>query len=234
MSLKTHPDFKSVDPLVANAEDMCNQLFDALSYQFLFHRRTTPRERDQWGDGDLRTFEIDLELVDRLYDIDSVFKNRGSREWVEMIGRMQYKGDRLYVKLTASYDYTGFRGQVGGVIFVSRDACLFMRLVLVPGIRKDRIYKSLVKDGIEVGELSEFDSGYAIREMFWNNVPRLKYICYEAIYQKQQQLQSYLLLLPKILANSIDEFIRLKEAQEDYENICIWWKQLENSLCLVK
>ena len=215
MSLKTHPDFKSVISSVVNAEDMDDHLFEALSYQYMFDRRTTPWEMQHWDYKDLQAFKIDLEQVDRLYHI-KFFENAGDREF-EMIGRMQYKGEPLYVELNAGCDNTGFDCQGMGNIFISRDANLFMKLVLRSNNEKDLIYKSLADDGIEVEEeeQSEFD---VHKRMFSRTVPMLKYICHEAVYQHEQKLQSQFEQLPKILANSLEEFIRFQEAKKDYDS----------------
>ena len=149
--IKTHPNFKSVISSVVNAEDMEDYLFEALFYQSIFERRTTPWEMQYWDYEDLQAFEIDLEQVDRLYHI-KFFEFYGDRQF-EMIGRMQYKGEPIYVELNAAIEpLTRFNYQGGGNIFISRDANLFMKLVLRSNNEKDLIYKSLADDGIEVEE----------------------------------------------------------------------------------
>ena len=138
---------------------MDNYLFEALSYQSTFDRRTTPWEVQYWDYKDLRAFEIDLERVDRLYHISFFDVANGDREF-EMIGRMQYKGEPIYVELNAGCDFTGFDCQGEGNIVISRDANFFMKHLLRSKREKDIIYKALADDGIEVEEeeQSEFDS----------------------------------------------------------------------------
>ena len=156
--IKTHPNFKSVISSVVNAEKMNDYLWYALSYQDTFERRTTPWEMNQWNYDDLQAIEIDLERVDRLYHI-KISEESGDRIF-EMIGRMQYNEEILYVKLYAGCDSSGFSCHGGGNIFISRDPNLFMKQPFESKIDKYLIYKSLADDGIEVEEeeQSEFDS----------------------------------------------------------------------------
>ena len=152
--IKTHPDFKSIIPSVQNAEKMNHHLGEVLYYQYTFERGTTPWEMYQWDYKDLLAFEIDLERVDRLYHIE-VFKYEDPdriKYLYEMIGRMQYKGEPLYIELNASCNSTCFEYDGEGNIFISRDANLFMKHVLKSNNKKDLIYKSLADDGIEVKE----------------------------------------------------------------------------------
>ena len=67
--MKTHPNFKSVHSEVKNADDMNGFVRDPLHYQSEFHRSTIPWEKTLWEEKELENFEIDLELIDRLYYI---------------------------------------------------------------------------------------------------------------------------------------------------------------------
>ncbi|XP_068206570.1 uncharacterized protein [Palaemon carinicauda] len=183
-------------------------------YQYMFERRTTPWEMTEWDYDDLQTFKIDLEEIDRLYHV--YFSDDGtSGQDYQLIGRVEHKGQPLYVELVASCDYTGFDCRGGGVIFVSRDANLFMRLVLTSDCKKDLIYQSLEEDGIEVEAQTEYD---ACGRMFWRNPPMLKYICHQAAYEHRARLQPQLSSLPKCLIISVDEFIKFNDAKDIYEN----------------
>ena len=67
--IKTHSDFKSVDPKVYNADTIYDYVGYALMYQYMLEKRTTPWEKDLWDYDQLQNFTIELEQVDRLYYI---------------------------------------------------------------------------------------------------------------------------------------------------------------------
>ena len=211
--LKTHPDFKSLDAEVQNADTMDDYVGEALSYSYMFEKRTTPWEAQHWDYDALQKFEIDVEKVDRLYYIYHT-DHAGGQDF-KMIARMEYEEAPLYVELDAGCDYTGFECQGNGVIYVSRDANLFMKLVLSKedSLNRNLIYKSLREDRIYVEEDNDYDN---YSNMFGTNVPMLKYLCHEAIYENKDELCEYKFQLPNILVNSIDDFIRTKEAKIAY------------------
>ena len=214
MTLKTHPNFKSVNPVVRDAETIADYLREPLHYQFMFDKRTTPWELQQWDYEVLQSFEINLEKVDRLYDVQYENDGVGIRSF-GLIARMEYEEQSLYVELIANCDYTGFDCQGGGYIFISKDANLFFKLVLRENLNKNLIYESLKSDSIYVEE--EEDTDYdKFSRMMWKTAPMLKYLCHEAIYQNREPLQGYSFLLPKILTESIDDFIKTKEAKIAY------------------
>ncbi|XP_068226098.1 uncharacterized protein [Palaemon carinicauda] len=213
-TLKTAPNFKSIDPAVPDADTMEDYLSNALDYQYMFEKRTTPWEMAQWDPDELQSFKIDLEKVDRLYHISFIEDGCVGQEY-ELIARLNHKGRLLYVELTAGCDYTGFDCQGYGIIFVSSDANLFLNLVLTNNCKKDLIHKSLSEDGVETEELSiEYN---ACSRMFLKNTPMLKYLCHMSIYENRIKLEPHLSTLPKILKKSVDEFIKFKEAKEAYD-----------------
>ena len=214
-TLKTHPDFQSLEANVQTAKTMYKYVGEALTYSYMFEKRTTPWEAQQWDYDALQEFKIDLEKVDRLYYIYHYDDNVSGRKF-EMIARMEYEEAPLYVELSAGCDYTGFDCQGGGQIFVSRDANLFMKLVLAEekDLNKNLIYKSLREDRIYVEE--ETDDYDKYTKMFYRNAPMLKYLCHQAIYEYKDSIY-YKSLLPKILAESIDDFIKTKEAKIAYD-----------------
>ncbi|XP_066944386.1 uncharacterized protein [Macrobrachium rosenbergii] len=215
MCLKTHPDFKSVDPAVTDADTMDENMWTALAYQYMFDRRTTPWEMAQWDHDELQSFKVDLEKVDRLYYIYFHDDESFGQEYA-MIARMDHKGLPLYVELSASCDYTGFDCQGQGVIFVSRDANLFMKLCITRECNRDLIYQSLEEDGIQVEEQTEYD---ACRRMQLKTAPMLKYLCHQAAYEHRAKLWPQFSCLPKILANSVDEFIKFRDAKDVYDDL---------------
>ncbi|XP_066943580.1 uncharacterized protein [Macrobrachium rosenbergii] len=211
---RTKADFKTIHPAVTDADGMDTYVGGALTYQHMFERRTTPWEMDLWDHDELQSFNINLEDVDRLYYIYFHDDGVNGQEY-RLIARVEHKGLPLYVELMAGCDFTGFDCQGQGVIFVSRDANLFMKLCLTAECERDLIYQSLTEDGIQVEEQTEYD---ACRKMFWTTAPMLKYLCHQAAYEHRAKLWPQFSSLPKILANSVDEFIKFQEAKVVYED----------------
>ena len=215
---KTHANFQTVDPNVPDAKTMDKYLGGALLYQFMFDKRTTPWENDMWDKEELDSFKIDLEKVDRLYYIEHNKRSEGQD--FTLVARMEQGTKHIYVEMTASCDYTGFECQGGGVIFVSTNANLFMKIVLMNEYdNNDLIIQSLKNDGIEVQEHTEFD---LYSRMFWTQVPMLKYLCHLAIYDNKYRLQTHLPMLPKLLQDSLEDFIKFQDAKIVYYNFESW------------
>ena len=218
--------FKSIDPEVTCAKEIDNYIGLALLVQHRFERRTTPWEKNLWDDDELEHIMIYLKTVDRLYYIycsDDHVKGY----YFQMVGRMIYKGRLLYVDLHACCGCSHYGldlhaccgcshyGYMHGVIFVSRDPNLFMKLVMTDKFQKDLIYKSLVDDGIIIEEQTEYDS---CERMFWKNAPMLKYLCHQVVYENRIELKHYSQVLPKLLTISIEDFIRTKDAKKVYDD----------------
>lgn len=212
--INTHTNFKSVDPNVPNADIMDDYVGGALQYQCMFDKRTTPWEKTLWDDTELENFKIDLEVVDRLYYIYQFDDGVNGREF-QMTARMDYKGRKVYIELVAGCDYTGFDCQGGGVIFISLDANLFMKLILTEEYQSDLIYKSLAEDGIETEEQTEYDTCSRMR---WTNAPMLKFLCHMSVYDNRKSLEHYPRVLPKILKDSVRDFIKTRDAKKSYDD----------------
>ncbi|KAK7082297.1 hypothetical protein SK128_024129 [Halocaridina rubra] len=87
-------------------------------YQSSFEKRTTPMEAQYWDYDTLQQFEIDLEKVDRVYDI--YYLDDGvSGERFYLVARMVYNEELIYVELAASCDFTGFDCQGEGYVFLT-------------------------------------------------------------------------------------------------------------------
>ena len=205
--------FKSIDPNVTCCDEIDDYIGYALCYQDMFDRRTTPWEKIMWDDDELNNIKIDPKAIDRLYYIYH-FDDQCTGQNFNMAGRMVYNGQPLYVELSASCDFTGFDCQGHGVIFVSTDANLFMKLVMTEKFQKDAICESLAHDGIIIEEQTEYDS---CERMFWKNAPMLKYLCHQVVYENQTELKHYSQVLPKVLTDSIIDFIRTKDAKKSYD-----------------
>nr|BDT62996.1 MAG: hypothetical protein [Trachysalambria curvirostris nimavirus] len=207
----THEDFKSICTDITSADDVSNKIGYALVHQYMFDRRTSPWEMGHFED--LEKFEIDLEKVDRLYFIHSYNDVSGSE--FEILARMDYRDEKAYVHLIASCDFTGFDCQGGGCIYVSLSANVFTKVMLDSRHNPDAIYQMLREDGIAVEEQLEYDR---LSRWRWSSAPMLKYLCHMAISKNKDTLRNvYKHCLPRILAESLDEFIRIQECKEAFD-----------------
>ena len=211
---RTHKDFKSIDPRVRDAEMMNDFLFLPLYYQNMFYKMTTPGEKRIWGVYELSGFRINLEEVDRLYYIysgsnyiSSDFR-RGLNWDFCMVGRMDHNRGSLYIFLTASCDDFGFMWAWNSRIFISGDADLFMKVVATSELRLKCIYQSLTEDGIPFHQVTEYLMG---PRRNWKDVPTLKYLCYEAVFDNMTSLRDSYRTLPRILKDDVDDFITTKD-----------------------
>lgn len=186
---KTHPDFKSLCRKVKNAADLHRLTYNVFGNQKWYKRQTTEEEESQWTYDALQSLEIDPEMIDRLYYI---------RYRHEIIARIRYEGEPLYVNLYSYCVNDGLfcRGSHG--IFVSRNAHLFLRMVSIPNRKRNLVHESLAEDGIRAE----------------NRVPALKYLCHEAVYSNETRLRSQISQLPKVLVNSIENFVKTNAARK--------------------
>ena len=213
MATKTHPNFKSIIASVSSANDMSDKMYGALCYQYMFDRRISPWDMEQFGDEDIQKFELDLEKVDRLYHIYHFDDGVSGANW-EILVRMDHNGRKAYVNLTAGCDFTGFECQGGGYIYITFNVNVFTRIMLEDNIDRDAIYHALRDDGVVVEMQSECD----LRPNKWlSNAPMLKYLCHQAIVDNKDRLQHYPQVLPKILVESIEEFIMLRDTKEIFD-----------------
>lgn len=212
--MKTHSDFRSIDASITTADDMADHVGHALSYQYMFDRRTSPWEMENFEDDDLQTFQVNLEEVDRLYYINHYDDGISNREY-EILARMDYGDKKAYVSVIACCDFTGFDCEGGGYIFVSFNASVLTKIMLDRQHDHEAIYRSLAEDGLAVEEQSEYDWAPAGK---WQSVPMLKYLCHVEISDRKNNLsQIYMKVLPKVLAESVDEFIRFRETKEAFD-----------------
>ena len=160
--LKTHSNFKSLNPFMKNAKDINDYLLDTFSHQYLFEKRTLPEEKELWEAEELNSFKINPEKIDRLYYIYRT--HNGPHIWYfNILLRLDYKGRQLYVELKSNYcvdyDYElhhlviDYYEPSNCFIFVSYNPILFMKLILSLEHNKDLIYQSLSEDGIDINEI---------------------------------------------------------------------------------
>jgi len=207
--------FISLDASVKNQKDIVNLVGEALQYQYLFDKRTSPWERASWSDDDLENFEIQANMIQRLYHIFYYDDEVSGRDF-ELAVRTVYKGRVVYVKMMAGCDFTGFDCHGGGEIYITCDAQIFLKSILKTTIDLNGIWKSMVADGLKVEEPSSFDL-LPMRE--WNNVPMLKFLCHMKVYDERHKLRELAArVLPKMLSQSMEEFIKTRETKDHHES----------------
>ena len=159
---------------------------------------------------ELENFEIDLELIDRLYYI--YYSGKYSQDAFQMVARMDYKGRKVYFELIALCPFYGFCLGGGGLIFVSGDANLFMRLIMTNKHPSNLIYKSLREDGIRVEEPTEYDVCCRLQR----SPPTLKLLCHLEMYNYKNLFEASFSELPKTLGESVKSFMQMMEAHKAY------------------
>ena len=209
-----HRNFKSVDPNVYDAESMNYYVYEALIYQFMFERRTTPWEKDLWNYDELQAFTIKLEEVDRLYYI--YYRSDVDGKEFKMVARVDHKGQSLYIEMNASCDFTGFDCEGQGCIFISSEANLFMKLIMTSDLEVERISQSLEEDGIKMETLDQFDR---YSHLGRRHVSMLMYLCHQTIYDHRDTLEKHIVSLPKYFQNNVREFNRTQDAILSYDNM---------------
>lgn len=119
MSIQTHRNFQSLEPYIKNAQDIYNNIKQALIYQSIYNRTTTPQEIQTWDYEELQRITIDVEKIDRLYYMEYHYDNKVTE--CEIIIRMIYKDNQyVFIKLYASFDWTNNKPEGTGDIFISR------------------------------------------------------------------------------------------------------------------
>ena len=206
-------DFKSVDPRITCRKDIKYMIREALMFQRMFHKRTSPWEIKKWDYDKLKNFKIEPDNIDRLYYIHHEDNCYGRN--FHLVARAVYeKGPPLYVELDASCDFTGFDCQGGGRIYVSWDADIFMKTVLHERFPIDQIYDLLLADGADVDRISKYDTMW--RRKFTAQVPMLKLLCHRAVKDFQIPENYYRQVLPPILSNSIYDYVKTEDARYAY------------------
>ena len=207
-------DFKSLDPRMEVPEDIWDVVGEALAWQELFIRKTSPWEMVEWEPGELESYKVDDNRVDRvyyIYEFDGF--GVGHREYT-LLGRMRYGSRMSYFALEASCDFTGFTCQGGGFIYVTFDPKIFLKSVVTPCQNPHKIWTFMLEDGLELDEPTPFD---LLPVRLWKSVPMLKYLCHQTVYNHRDTLADEAArTLPRMLADSIEEFIRTRTTRDHY------------------
>ncbi|CAL4150038.1 unnamed protein product, partial [Meganyctiphanes norvegica] len=187
--------FKSYIPEINTQQDIDNDLGYALNYQYMFEKRTSPWEMKDWDQDELNAFVIEVENIDRLYHMVADDVDPNVRSW-EICCRMDYNGEKYFVEMYSSCDYTGFDCQGGGLVSITKLPDFFLNNIVNIGQISDRVYKALLDDGYRV---QEPDPLHKMHPKFWNNAPMLKFLCHNAIYNNREKLSHFKEELPQIL-----------------------------------
>lgn len=203
-------DFKSLMPNVKSAEDVDDELYYGLSYQWMFERKTSPFEKF-WDEEDPR-FDIEANDIDRLYYMRAIRTGEYNESDYCLVGRMKYKGGHVFVEMYAGCDSSGFDCQGQGYIYVTADPNIFYNVVAVQLDNSDDILQSLLDDGYKITCVEAVTD----RVTAWNNPCRLLFLCHEAVKDNIDRLAHYSDVLPPPLAKTMDEFLKYREASDDY------------------
>ncbi|CAL4104759.1 unnamed protein product [Meganyctiphanes norvegica] len=95
-----------------------------------------------------------------------------------------------------------------GHIIVTKLPNFFLNNLLHKGQNLNNVFVSLLDDGYLVDEPDEFNNVHASQ---WKNVPMLKFLTHITINNHKDKLLNYKEQLPKVLASSVEEFIKIKE-----------------------
>ena len=208
-----HNNFKSYIPSIKCCEDINNVISDVVMNQNWFHRETTPLEKSNWSDEELKNFKINSKYIDRLYDFHWIKDKYECLSTFHMVARMQYNGRKLYIEVSAKFECICyrcfFRNCPGhGFIFVSNYPNLFINV-----INRVDLFKFLVKDGIKIEKRTEHEkySRYA-----WSEPPTLTMLCHIELYENKKKVQPLIHKLPNILRDSVNKFFIFKNAKESY------------------
>ena len=199
--VKTHPNFKSVDPNVQNATTLYEKIGKALNSQYLFEKISSPRET--WS-GNVTDIAINIKDIDRLY---YVCQNYDSTTSYDLIARMQYNYDGIegpvYIELSATCDKDFINDNSSGIIYFSRNAKDFARVVNQRDHwNKQLMYDSLKNhDGIDVQSYVEEEEAKDKKGMNLENV------CVQTTYNNINEMEkAYLSELTQILQEKISNF----------------------------
>lgn len=213
--LDTHPAFRSVVSTVKNADDIEELIGEALMYQHMFEKRTSPWEMHTWDYDELQSFVVDLKKVDRLYYIFSFDDEVSSRSY-EILVRMDHNNEQVFVQLSAGCDFTGFDCQGGGEIYITKSPNILLKSIISENHNPSLIYRSLLEDGYRVEEPTQFELS---PQQSWNNTPMLKLLSHQAIHDHRDTLKHYPEVLPSMLTNSVTEYIQAQETRYHHDEL---------------
>ncbi|CAL4240445.1 unnamed protein product [Meganyctiphanes norvegica] len=144
--------FHSIVEGVDNVNDVNELIGEAIQYQYMFETRRLPSESLDVCQDDLHNFNIDINKINRLYYIHH--SDNTSHRKYQLLARMDYNYEHVFVKLSAGYEFTRFGCLGGGAIYVTKNANTFFNLMVEERYNKMKICQSLQEDGYSVSELN--------------------------------------------------------------------------------
>lgn len=134
---ETHPNFKSFVECINTATAIRSEIAGALFYQSIFQKKTTRMEKKNWHINKLQKIKINVNQIDRLYNINFIRNKIGSK--YTLLARMNYKNKFLYLKLLASCKYVEYECHPKGIIMISENVFFFVKDFV-----KIKCYKNLI------------------------------------------------------------------------------------------
>lgn len=197
--------FKSFTLNVETYDDLLECLEPALSYQFMFERKTSPWEMSEWNLIELQEFKVDTVKIDRVYYAHCTENDFGSDFFV--LFRMEYANKHVFVIFSANCDYTGFDCQGGGEIYITFNANNFFNEIIQNmdnEYQLNNILQALQEDGYHVDPNQESKTA---RIESWNNPPFSNFLCsdmsndsHDILSCYQDPLSECLSYLPQVVA----------------------------------
>lgn len=173
---------------VQTPEDVSDCMEPALSYQYMFERKTSPWEMELWDEEELHNFKVDVENISRVYYVKCSDDDFGSDFYLLM--RMKYMGKHVFVELSAGCDYTGFDCQGGGDIYITFNPNNFFNVALESINDEEFLLESLKEDGYHIEQHQE--TKQARIEAWSNSSSDLKLMSREAIQNNHGSVDDFI------------------------------------------
>ena len=209
--MATAAGFKSLVPEVKTADEIAKCVGYPLLYEYMFEHKTSPWEMSSWNEEDLQNFQIDVDQIDRLYSVTNTQEHDMLGGDFYLLARMKHMNKDMFVELKAFCDSSGFDCHGDGSIYITSNPNIFYNTMVI-GSERENILSSLLEDGYKITIQPEVNSVSS-----WHNPPNLLFLCHKAVRDNQHCLAHYPDVLPKPLTNSLNDFIRVKEAMDDYD-----------------
>lgn len=206
-------DFISVAPRVRDREDLHNFFDYPMMHDMLFERKTSPWEMSMWNPDELKKFHIDIDNINRVYAARSVTTGESLEGDFSLTARMKYKEKNIFVSLMAMSEGSGFESRGAGEIYVTYDANIFYNTIVSDEPNSELIMASLCADNYEI---SVHPLSGKCRVDTWHNPSSLMFLCFAAIKANQHRLAHYREKLPKGIAQNVEEYIKVREAVDDF------------------
>ena len=133
-----------------------DEILFAFIYQFLFNRRTSPEEVEQWDLKELKSIRIDHENIVNLYYIKTNLKTNDNfpcfNNW-EICCRSVYGSQNYFVNM---YTDCEFKTRMDRCIFITRFPNFYLQNLVISGQALNTVYVALIQEGFEVEKPNPF------------------------------------------------------------------------------